>query len=51
MVVVAPYLALIRRAVYTVLMVSLLAAAVDRMLRPDSEPQDTPDLVAATTVD
>ena len=51
MVVVAPYLALIRRAVYTVLMVSLLAAAVDRMLRPDSEPQDTTDLVAATTVD
>jgi hypothetical protein len=51
MVVIAPYLALIRRAVYTVLMVSLLAAAVDRMLRPDSEPQDTPDLVAATTVD
>lgn len=45
MVVITPYLTLIRRGVYTVLMVALLAAAVDRMLRPDSEPEDAPDLV------
>lgn len=32
---ISPYLGLVRRGVYTVLMVSLLAAAIDRILRPD----------------
>lgn len=45
----APYATLARRAVYTVLMVSLLAAAVDRMLRPDAEPEGAPDLVDEPT--
>ena len=44
---VAPYLGLIRRGVYTVLMVALLAAAIDRILRPDPRAEEEPEGLTA----